>query len=1446
MKRIFLFIVLGLILFFPKYGLAYESKTTHPLLTQEIVDFYNQNFSLKVNEQDAWWLMRGSSLEDSPPTRTVNHFFDPQNEKGLNGKSSDILAPALYALEPFIVSAKEWANNTLAQATFLGEAYKNSAINPYTRLTQNPIEAITAHTWSKAIYLFIKGEREKSLESLGHVLHLLEDMAVPAHTRNDPHLLGDSYERWAGQFTPNSLNISGQLLGWSPKRFFSLEAYFDNLADYSNKNFFSQDTIGIQSGYGYPKINLLEGEPFDGYLYAFNEDEFGKFRVIRLGRDNLITLNSHKAIDDEKIYQDYWWHLSRQTVLYGAGLIDFFFKEVERCRDDKDFIKQHEETVLSRVKEKLAGLFGGLFTSSDDEIDEAKAEAEVELEIVIDEKELEQEIVSDAQFLEEENFVYDYDKKNITSPASTPKSTVNSSPIPQITKKPTSTSTPAPTPIPTKKPTPSPLPTASITPTPTPISYASAPASSGSTSTINWCNQNNPTGYMSEKKVIINEIAWAGTDNSSSDEWIELKNVSGEAVNIKDWQLIDKTAQIKISFGQKEESTIIPAGGFMLLERTDDNSVPSISADLIYVGGLNNSDEFLKLLTPGCLIVDEAIADSDWIAGDSSEKRTMERDSDHAGWHTYSGNGEDGIFGTAKTENSPIGIDPQPTADPPSAETPTPTPQSDNSQTTNTSGKVLISEFLFDAEGLDAGREFVELYNLNENNIDLDGWKLILTKNETTDILVNFGSKSEDRTIISARSFLLVGLNGYDSANYNGIPADVVRSVSLGQSDEYIYSLGLFNKEDSPVDGISYSTSSVSSIGQSLERKASSTSTSETMAIGGDEEKNGNGYDTDNQSDFITRDLPQPQNSNFQPEPHQPPPKIMSISGRLRENDGMPILSFSLDTATTTNLDLVFKYSNENISESDWGNIFTAETANLQKLSQENKWEIELQDMESGSYYITAKTKDKWGLESDISEIYQFNLPECLPNRADLDHPFVQDISFYSCLGKYWLDFKVVDFPDPLPSEMRNIGFYFLKNKTEEDICHNELDCFQGFESVHPNMLAIAGWGGMSIGHPENKDISSVFIGANINNISDLDFMLSRDQNFHFEVAGFYDDTNNLIPADFNQDDYIWPVVLGWTGNNPWWKRFSGKQSQDAMFFERLPLTAPVLSANNFEVAYNESANKFKFDFQSEDDGKYEIRYSTTGQIDMLNWGNALPFFSGNLEGVGSHSLDKTAGGLLSEKKYFFGLRLKSGDKQSAISRSESYIPYPLLNCSYYSSDLVCDNFNDYDVGRFNDQNGWAGDAKWEITNGLGKRGSNVLMANPLLNDPKTEFIKSFSAPVEKGELSFWIKKISDRAVLGIKISSSNAVKVFQEPFDDAIYLIDSGSAKVVYQPKNFNPNVWQKWYIKWDRGENKYWFKVDGFDYQEMTWPQDDSTAKHFFLSVQAGAVLFEDIKPE
>lgn len=142
-----------------------------------------------------------------------------------------------------------------------------------------------------------------------------------------------------------------------------------------------------------------------------------------------------------------------------------------------------------------------------------------------------------------------------------------------------------------------------------------------------WCNPavaaNNPKG-----EVIIGEIAWMGTAVSYSDEWIELRNISVQNVDLAGWQLQNKNQKIRISFSASDN---IGMQGVYLLERTGDDTIPEMSANKIYTGSIANSNEALYLFDADCNIQDLAVAASKWPAGDNGTKQTMER-LDNLGW----------------------------------------------------------------------------------------------------------------------------------------------------------------------------------------------------------------------------------------------------------------------------------------------------------------------------------------------------------------------------------------------------------------------------------------------------------------------------------------------------------------------------------------------------------------------------------------------------------------------------------------------------------------------------------------------------------------------------------------------------------------------------------------------------------------------------------------------
>jgi len=178
-----------------------------------------------------------------------------------------------------------------------------------------------------------------------------------------------------------------------------------------------------------------------------------------------------------------------------------------------------------------------------------------------------------------------------------------------------------------------------------------------------------------EMPVVINEIAWAGTEASDSDEWIEIYNRSSKTIDLSNLVLSTEDGVPHFSL-----SGSVGSGGYYLVERTDDTTT-SVTADLTVAfsgllggSGLGNGGEVLSLVHSlggqASTTLDRTPALSScggaWCAGDSSTSPlSMERkDPDVAGssssnWasnNTYTKNGTDAsgndIQGTPRARNS--------------------------------------------------------------------------------------------------------------------------------------------------------------------------------------------------------------------------------------------------------------------------------------------------------------------------------------------------------------------------------------------------------------------------------------------------------------------------------------------------------------------------------------------------------------------------------------------------------------------------------------------------------------------------------------------------------------------------------------------------------------------------------------------------------------------------
>ncbi|MFW6068852.1 MAG: lamin tail domain-containing protein, partial [Chloroflexota bacterium] len=167
--------------------------------------------------------------------------------------------------------------------------------------------------------------------------------------------------------------------------------------------------------------------------------------------------------------------------------------------------------------------------------------------------------------------------------------------------------------------------------------------------------------------IIISELAWAGTQDSPYDEWIELYNAGAVPVDLSGWTIHDSSGDISVTL----EGPLSP-GAFYLLERTDDTTVSDVDADQIYTGNLNNGGETITLRNDGGAVVDSANAGGgSWPGGIASpdyvsmERVSPEANDEPEGWQSndqITMNGVDAggqpIHGTPRAPNSGWEISP--------------------------------------------------------------------------------------------------------------------------------------------------------------------------------------------------------------------------------------------------------------------------------------------------------------------------------------------------------------------------------------------------------------------------------------------------------------------------------------------------------------------------------------------------------------------------------------------------------------------------------------------------------------------------------------------------------------------------------------------------------------------------------------------------------------------
>ncbi|MFZ2038578.1 MAG: hypothetical protein WAV11_01395 [Minisyncoccia bacterium] len=308
--------------------LAYSENITHPGLAEATVGLYNLSFKDKINNHLKDLIISGAEDEDAN-IRPFNHFYDPTYGIGLMGYNS-----ALY-----------WAIN---------DSYAND------------------YSWSKALKYYTEGDKNRAFYTLGHVLHIVEDMTVPEHTRSDQHLNGSIFEAWVkNNFAEDDIvSLSKKYSIVEAKNFDNLNVYLQFLAKYSNENFFSADTINNDTSfYKHNKPKLTNYD--ENYIYGTDSllgNEHILLKKIKDDNGKISNLLIDKDKKDPSVLQDYFSRLSKQAVINGAMVIKLFIEKGEEAKLAYiEKLKQEQlatELENQKLADKLAnqGLFGQLFT----------------------------------------------------------------------------------------------------------------------------------------------------------------------------------------------------------------------------------------------------------------------------------------------------------------------------------------------------------------------------------------------------------------------------------------------------------------------------------------------------------------------------------------------------------------------------------------------------------------------------------------------------------------------------------------------------------------------------------------------------------------------------------------------------------------------------------------------------------------------------------------------------------------------------------------------------------------------------------------------------------------------------------------------------------------------------------------------------------------------------
>jgi hypothetical protein len=350
-----------------------DSPLITPLNTPYGVNTISDYFALGGEREDdgyagSWTGSLLNSGINGLTTRGWHHFHDPLREWGNAGLSN-------------LGAVLAWRGNTNLEWPYPSLIW---GLSPEVQRTPTTLYTITGDwSWGMARQYFFDAltasdkhiSRDEAwancFRSLGQIMHLVQDAAVPDHTRNDPHT-GKDYERYLIRVVKNTPDYfkrftpifpDDQILkNPNPDSLYSdivpISGLIDRnqyiggdipendrlmgLAEFTNANFFSNDTIFT---YPHPHIHDIVAAGDDRMsLFEEESEDFGRdkrlyySKVVGEHTGHLVAAAFYYSffenplgyqltyLLDEKCYEDYAYSLIPRAIGYSSRVIDYFFR----------------------------------------------------------------------------------------------------------------------------------------------------------------------------------------------------------------------------------------------------------------------------------------------------------------------------------------------------------------------------------------------------------------------------------------------------------------------------------------------------------------------------------------------------------------------------------------------------------------------------------------------------------------------------------------------------------------------------------------------------------------------------------------------------------------------------------------------------------------------------------------------------------------------------------------------------------------------------------------------------------------------------------------------------------------------------------------------------------------------------------------------------------------